>query len=1095
MLLHRASRLWLAVLGPAALFSLTLSPSGTHAQGVEWYGRVVAQSTLEGIEGARITSEAVEAEGLPDDTASPPGTDAQDPEARLTTADGGFSTTAPPGVRLRISAPGFLDGFVDLRPGRDRDLGRLVLRHEMSFSGRIVRGDQPVPAVRVLAPAGREYGIRASPPPEAVSDAAGRFYLRNLRPEQLTELVVISRGTAQSIDFGFSGRPFDARHYELGDIELLALHTLSGRVVDPSGGAAANAPVRVYRSSSLRLSSPGNGSGAEDSIPTPEAPTGADGRFELALPAGEHTLIVLGGASGNALVIANMDRPGTSVDLGTIVLPGTVSRGGRIVSPEGTPLPGVTVALASVSSWQSGTYDDPTLRAPGTRTLTDARGCYLLAGLPAAEAVRIQTALDGFVTRRIRVEADGSMADSDTPGAGECDRLGDLGTASLEIAGRIGGTVVDQDGRPIPGVDLSAKHHLIPGGPHGPTSPATVSDDRGRFEIDRLPQGDYTVTARSAGHLATFVRSVAVGLVDTSPSDSGSREQPPVAPAQTTGGVAGELDVTLRIVMAEIENLVPLDILVLDPRGAPEPEAEVRASLNTGNGLTPVLARRFTGADGRVLFDTAAAGVYSIVATAHGRRNNSYWQSPFRVQEGMMPAVVEMQPITAPFVSLSGRFVDQDGRGIPRALIHARGSVRRLRDTEALTEADGSFRFDRIPAGRYVLKATAPGLPDVIHRNLLTIDPPGIDNLVIEVPPLATIVGSIAGLRDGEGEYLSVRAQTEEVHEENIRQSSGVEGEVDAVGNFRIDDLIPGNWTVSARASGGRDGAAEVLLDGSGDTARVTVSMFTGFTLTGSVVWREDPPESARLDISGVGLRERRVVLFDPLDRFEVHDLPAGEYRIVVGDPSLRRAVRSFVDVREDTDIEIVVRGASVTGRVVDAADGAPIAGVGISAHPIPQIMAGGPAQNSDRFGGFAFGPFAAGPWRFRFHAAGYASRAPLIEIGDQDIIDLPITMRRTPGLRLRFETPDGAPPAIISLAWYDLDHGEGFQHAAFPEMTDSIGVSLAGRRADPRHPVRVKRRHPARRTPGDHQRRATGRCPAARRRKAVCRRPGPPGE
>ena len=92
----------------------------SRSQSTEWYGRVVAQSDLEGIAGARITTESVPRDGLRGvAVVAPEGTE---PALRSASsaANGAFAIEAARGTRLRLAAPGFLDGFVYLRTRVER---------------------------------------------------------------------------------------------------------------------------------------------------------------------------------------------------------------------------------------------------------------------------------------------------------------------------------------------------------------------------------------------------------------------------------------------------------------------------------------------------------------------------------------------------------------------------------------------------------------------------------------------------------------------------------------------------------------------------------------------------------------------------------------------------------------------------------------------------------------------------------------------------------------------------------------------------------------------------------------------------------------
>jgi hypothetical protein len=242
--------------------------------------------------------------------------------------------------------------------------------------------------------------------------------------------------------------------------------------------------------------------------------------------------------------------------------------------------------------------------------------------------------------------------------------------------------------------------------------------------------------------------------------------------------------------------------------------------------------------------------------------------------------------------------------------------------------------------------------------------------------------------------------------------------------------------------SGGRRASVEVFVDEDAQSTPAEIALPEGFRLTGRLVWRDPQADNrAYIRLYGRETRERRDIEVGASGEFEVRDLPADRYHLTITGGGLRAPFFADPVVEGDTEIEIVVRGAAVRGRVVDADTGQPIPGVGVRTDPIPQLTADMHDQfrDTDRYGAFDVGPFPAGPWSFEFTASGYAERAPIIEIGDEDIDDLLIEMTPTPGLRLHFESPDGSLPRGLNLAWLDLAHGEGLQNFTVPRSRDSM--------------------------------------------------------
>ena len=69
-------------------------------------------------------------------------------------------------------------------------------------------------------------------------------------------------------------------------------------------------------------------------------------------------------------------------------------------------------------------------------------------------------------------------------------RAPELRTVSAIVAGTITGSVSDERGAPLPGAMVSVL---------GATMAMTVTDAHGRFSLNRLPAGEYTLRAHLAG--------------------------------------------------------------------------------------------------------------------------------------------------------------------------------------------------------------------------------------------------------------------------------------------------------------------------------------------------------------------------------------------------------------------------------------------------------------------------------------------------------------------------------------------------------------------------------------------------------------------
>ena len=113
-------------------------------------------------------------------------------------------------------------------------------------------------------------------------------------------------------------------------------------------------------------------------------------------------------------------------------------------------------------------------------TFTDARGRYEIAGLPTGAMTLAVDAPHGFDTRYL----ERGLELRDPRGCSEQD-------FKLRYTARASGIVVDAAGTPLSGVAVEAVAAELAGHRPDPYQRPVTTDDRGRFEFDDLPPGQY----------------------------------------------------------------------------------------------------------------------------------------------------------------------------------------------------------------------------------------------------------------------------------------------------------------------------------------------------------------------------------------------------------------------------------------------------------------------------------------------------------------------------------------------------------------------------------------------------------------------------
>jgi uncharacterized GH25 family protein len=250
------------------------------------------------------------------------------------------------------------------------------------------------------------------------------------------------------------------------DVRLHRGTSVSGRVVDEAGKPIANARVQL---SSSWGSADGDAAHSNDT-----------GEFTIAaVAAGAHTLSAT--AADHAPVrsspVTVADRPVAGIEI-KMKAGGVVY--GTVTDAAGKPVPFATIRVAAANRqmWEM---------APRQAT-TNRQGAFELRGLARAKL-------------QARAESDASAS-----------QIVDVDLAAtqrkevklvLDVAGTIAGIVVDDTGKPVPEVQVSAFPDVFAGGDTsammlGGLASAT-SDGAGGFTIRGLADGAYKVSAARAG--------------------------------------------------------------------------------------------------------------------------------------------------------------------------------------------------------------------------------------------------------------------------------------------------------------------------------------------------------------------------------------------------------------------------------------------------------------------------------------------------------------------------------------------------------------------------------------------------------------------
>ncbi|HEX6861880.1 MAG TPA: carboxypeptidase regulatory-like domain-containing protein, partial [Thermoanaerobaculia bacterium] len=469
-------------------------------------------------------------------------------------ADGSFRLEAPePGMyRVVVQAPGFVPREQQLTPLlEETDLPAVELKKDVRVEVRVTGADgKPVQGARVRVgdrPASGVWNMDVQewrvPARAGLTDARGRAVLAREPSESLL------------VRAGAPGLPFVERRDVRTSTVTLALPSGSSRELRVLDAAGKPVPGALVRLGDARWAA---------------GRTGADGVFPVPL-AGKRKLQVAAvaedGRSANLYLEPQKPQETGPRDLR---LPAVETLSGRVVSARsGRPVAGALV-------WA---------RDPGAFRKTGEDGGYRMSAAPGRE-LPIEAAAAGFFKRQSNwpVKAGERRAP----------------TLALEPTFAVAGTVVDEQGKPVAGVEIKARIH--PGAramDRWDSRGSARTSAAGRFRIPRL-----------AGGIAHQLRLTRKGYAPA------TADVPPVEP-----GRPGE---DLRIVLRKGRTAFGR---VVDPGDRPVAGAEVVLQLAPPTGsmmrivIGPDSSGRFEAAadsNGRFELPDLPPGTFDLTARGSG---------------------------------------------------------------------------------------------------------------------------------------------------------------------------------------------------------------------------------------------------------------------------------------------------------------------------------------------------------------------------------------------------------------------------------------------------------------------------------------------
>lgn len=554
-------------------------------------------------------------------------------------------------------------------------------------------------------------------------------------------------------------------------------------------------------------------------------------------------------------------------------------------------------------------------------------------------------------------------------------------TFSLEPASALEGRVVDTDSNPIAGAEIEAKP-LFTNQRRRLARQASGSLSRsqpdGRFRITGLvPDDGALLRVSKTGYGPKEVRLEApIG-----------RE--PVRVVMTKGLIGKG-----RVVNEDDQPIAGAEIFL---RPADPSQNRRWASFGQQREETP--ADAVSDAEGLFEIRDLAAGRFDLEARAD---DFAPTHAPgLEIPEEVSPIDLGTLVMT-PGARLQGKVVDPQGQPIVDAMVLVVEQRSRMpatflvqlvgqQEPDTTTDVEGRFTISDRTRGEAVHLVI--GKDGFLPQVLASVRAPTEKPLRVTLRRGSSVSGRVI---DDSG--LPVAAALVMVHPEGGGSSgryspSSRQTNTDEDGTFEVDNVEPGNATVTTRASGFQEfqlSGLEVPADR--PLTDLQIELEAGATIRGTVTLADGSPAIDAFVMLGdhSGTRQNKgFAATDGEGHYELTGIPYGNHRLSATDTEGRRAATSVILDRDELEVDLVFEeGVEVSGWV-RTEQGQPVSGVEVylrEERRTAGFRMGNLGNTTGPDGTFRIGDVRPGSYRLRASKEGFVARE------QQEVIEVDVT-------------------------------------------------------------------------------------------------------